>query len=137
MFFFLLLEVGIELRINVLVWILQVLIELRQRQEMSFDTGRKWCFVPKCQSTSTKMSSKMFLAVPRQISVRRQWAKMARRDDANTITSTAPWFCCEDHFNVSMFVPLQCQFELAELFKVIIKGLRLMYVPALFCFHYG
>ncbi|XP_043201881.1 uncharacterized protein LOC122370393 isoform X1 [Amphibalanus amphitrite] len=67
---------------------------------MSAASGRKWCFVPKCENTSTRMAGKIFLPVPRQIPARRQWAKMARREDANAITSTAPWFCCEDHFDL-------------------------------------
>ena len=61
----------------------------------------KWCFVPECNNSSSNTPQKLFLAVPRVRGVRRQWAKMARRDDAGTLTSLNPWYCCEDHFDVS------------------------------------
>ena len=70
--------------------------------KMGDSSCRKWCFVPRCESTNTK--SPIFLPVPREIRARRQWAKMARREDASTVTSVAPWFCCEDHFNVSISI---------------------------------
>ena len=66
----------------------------------------KSCFVPGCQSSTVKTRKKIFVAVPTDRGLRKQWAAMARRVDAKTLKSSSQWYCCEDHFEVSQFMPL-------------------------------
>ena len=61
---------------------------------------RKWCFVPRCSSSSAKTPEKRFVIVPVDLMIRRKWASAAKREDARTLTSRRTWFCCEDHFEV-------------------------------------
>lgn len=81
----------------------------------------KWCFVPCCKNTNLKTPSKIFLAVPRNIETRRQWAKMARREDADSLVSVAPWYCCEDHFNVSIMGKEICCKNLKKAVVLLVK----------------
>jgi len=73
----------------------------------------KWCFVPECTNTSIKTPGKIFLTVPRDIKRRKLWLRMARRDDV-TNPPTSCLFCCEDHFNVRIYmynINDKCQIE--------------------------
>ena len=63
---------------------------------------RKWCFVPGCKNTSSTTPKKIFLNVPRDLKRRRLWARLARREDAGCLTARNVWYCCEDHFDVSI-----------------------------------
>lgn len=58
----------------------------------------KWCFVPRCESTSIRTPNKIFITVPRNFEYKKKWFKAARRDMPKSKTV---FFCCEDHFDVS------------------------------------
>lgn len=60
---------------------------------------RKNCFVPGCGNTSVN-SKKLFITVPFNEDIRRDWCKAVKRDKVPK-TSSGGIFCCEDHFNVS------------------------------------
>jgi len=59
----------------------------------------KYCFVPKCESTSIKTPDKLFLSVPKEKKKRILWCKVVRRADMGRPNNH--YYCCEDHFNVS------------------------------------
>ncbi|XP_037069254.1 zinc finger protein 569-like isoform X2 [Pollicipes pollicipes] len=56
------------------------------------------CFVPDCTNSLVSTPHKRFFAVPRDLEIRRRWARAARRSDAADLTSRGRWHCCEDHF---------------------------------------
>ncbi|KAJ8912491.1 hypothetical protein NQ315_014591 [Exocentrus adspersus] len=56
----------------------------------------KWCFMPKCSSTSVSTPNKTFISVPMNNEKRKKWFKAVRRDMPQ---SKSVFFCCEDHFN--------------------------------------
>lgn len=58
----------------------------------------KCCIVPECKNTITNAPDKVFFHVPRGMSIRRKWCKIINR---NMISPSTPFYCCEDHFNVS------------------------------------
>lgn len=62
---------------------------------------KKTCFVPECRNSSAKTPGKRFFCVPAKLNVRRNWARAARRIDAEYLVSKHMWYCCEDHFQVS------------------------------------
>ena len=61
-----------------------------------------WCFVPKCKSISVENREKIFLCVLKG-ELRKKWYKTVRRDMYPTTSLTSTIFCCEDHFNVSIY----------------------------------
>lgn len=63
---------------------------------------RKSCMVPQCSNTSTRNPEKHFVSVPLNKEVRKRWLKAARRS-VNDISPSSHIYCCEDHFNVSLF----------------------------------
>lgn len=60
----------------------------------------KYCFVPGCMSTTIKNPCKIFVCVPKG-EIRKIWIKQVRRDPNETSLIT-PFYCCEDHFDVSI-----------------------------------
>lgn len=76
-----------------------------EQQDKKFVIKRKgadkYCFVPFCESSSIKEPAKIFLAVPKG-EKRLKWLQMCRRDP-KTVTLQSSLYCCEDHFNVSVF----------------------------------
>lgn len=67
-------------------------------------TGQKknrWCFVPMCTSTDKSTPGKIFLCVPVNKKIRRQWWVAARREFPVLECSL---YCCQDHFTVSISV---------------------------------
>lgn len=70
--------------------------------------NRKTCFVPKCYNSTKKTKGKIFVSVPHDLGVRKQWAKAAGRPDAETLTSRWRWHCCEDHFEVRFSLFWHC-----------------------------
>lgn len=65
---------------------------------MELNIPYRSCFVPLCESTTTKTPDKLFITVPKDPKIRKLWLQAARRADYVT-TSTLS--CCQDHFNVS------------------------------------
>lgn len=61
--------------------------------------ARKVCFVPLCNSSSVKNPSKLFFNVPKDVNMKKKWFQVAHRE---YLPSTSNFFCCEDHFNVSI-----------------------------------
>lgn len=57
----------------------------------------KWCVVPQCISSTTKTPEKMFVSVPKDLKMRKQWLQAANRTDIGDLSNV---FCCEDHFEV-------------------------------------
>ncbi|KAK5643721.1 hypothetical protein RI129_007566 [Pyrocoelia pectoralis] len=57
----------------------------------------KWCFVPKCTSTTFITPEKTFVTMPRDVKIRKMWFKAARRDYSKITSSD--FYCCEDHFD--------------------------------------
>ena len=62
----------------------------------------RWYFVPKCKSTSVTNREKIFLSVLKG-ELRKKWYKTVRRDMCPTTSLASTIFCCEDHFNVSIY----------------------------------
>lgn len=61
----------------------------------------KYCFVPKCKSTTLKNPSKIFVCVPKG-KIREKWIKQVRREPNTSLTTV--FYCCEDHFNVNTVI---------------------------------
>lgn len=72
----------------------------------------RWCFVPLCKNTE-KNSEKVFLTVPRKGKRRKLWFEVARRRDSTVITK-AQFYCCEDHFDVSIVTMISIFHYLVE-----------------------
>ncbi|KAL0828994.1 hypothetical protein ABMA28_003871 [Loxostege sticticalis] len=62
----------------------------------------KYCIVPQCKSTSIKTPKKIFVFVPSKQEVRKKWLTLARRNDANCLSSISRIYFCEDHFDGSL-----------------------------------
>ena len=77
-------------------------------QKMERNKCYRWCFVPKCKSTSVKNPEKIFLCVPKG-EPRKKWYKTVRRDMCPTTSLTSTIYCCEDHFNVSIYFNFECR----------------------------
>ncbi|XP_047527061.1 uncharacterized protein LOC125064183 [Vanessa atalanta] len=60
----------------------------------------KYCIVPQCESTTIKTPDKLFIYVPNNKEIRRKWLKMARRQDALTLSTNSSIYFCEDHFDL-------------------------------------
>lgn len=58
------------------------------------------CFVPFCTNTTKRTPQKVFLNVPKKGERRNLWFRTVRR--INPQATTTKFFCCEDHFEVSM-----------------------------------
>lgn len=69
---------------------------------MSGLTVYKTCFVPLCGNTSIKTPNKKFFQMSANDKIRKKWFESARR------STPGKWkyFCCEDHFNVSILLIL-------------------------------
>lgn len=65
---------------------------------MAEKSQNKWCFVPECKNTS-KNSNKIFVTVPYRGERRLNWFKAVGRE---ITASKTVFFCCEDHFIVSI-----------------------------------
>lgn len=61
----------------------------------------KYCAVPLCQNTTIKTPQKLFVYVPIQKEIRKQWFRLARRDKPPTSKNV---YFCEDHFDVSIIL---------------------------------
>lgn len=68
---------------------------------MSENTANKWCFVPGCTNTSKNSPNKIFISVPKNLKRKKKWFAAARRDLKDVSIKTS-FYCCEDHFNVSL-----------------------------------
>lgn len=62
----------------------------------------KYCVVPQCKSTTIKTPNKLFIYVPNNKQIRKKWLKLARKDDANRLSTDSRMYFCEDHFDVSI-----------------------------------
>ncbi|KAL3271349.1 hypothetical protein HHI36_021835 [Cryptolaemus montrouzieri] len=60
----------------------------------------KYCLVPQCKSTSIKTPNKLFIYVPNNKQMRKKWLKLARRDDAHSLSINSRMYFCEDHFDL-------------------------------------
>ena len=58
------------------------------------------CFVPRCTNTTVTTRHKSFITMPRDKKVRKMWWTAARR--ADSMGTKTNYFCCEDHFDVSI-----------------------------------
>lgn len=61
----------------------------------------KWCFVPSCTNTSINSPNKLFISVPKQYYRKLRWFQAAGRDMPK---SQSGFFCCEDHFDVGIYI---------------------------------
>ncbi|XP_046970931.1 uncharacterized protein LOC124537975 [Vanessa cardui] len=57
----------------------------------------KYCIVPMCQSTTVKNPDKIFFRVPNNMTIRKKWCKVMKRD---LIGPRSTKYVCEDHFDV-------------------------------------
>lgn len=62
-------------------------------------TSYRCCFVPQCPNTSKNQPEKVFVCVPKTMDVRKKWFTVANRLDK---PNNSNYFCCEDHFDVSI-----------------------------------
>lgn len=60
----------------------------------------KYCFVPLCENNNKKCPDKLFVFVPRTENIRKKWFSVARRADTPNLSTN--YYCCQDHFNVSI-----------------------------------
>lgn len=60
----------------------------------------KSCAVPKCKNTSIKTPNKLFIAVPREKTIREKWLYLAEQFSPIIQKKLGIYFC-EDHFDVS------------------------------------
>lgn len=61
----------------------------------------KNCAVFKCSNTYVKNPEKVFIHVPRDITIRTTWLTLARSDRSKFhLKSTSNIYFCEDHFDV-------------------------------------
>ncbi|KAJ8974235.1 hypothetical protein NQ317_016731 [Molorchus minor] len=44
----------------------------------------KYCLVPQCKSTTIKNAKQIFIYVPNNEQIRKEWLKLARRDSLST-----------------------------------------------------
>ena len=72
--------------------------------EKSRATSYRCCFVPKCGNTSKKQPDKVFVCVPKDKKVKKKWFKVSNR---LTKPTDSNYFCCEDHFDVSIFLIIE------------------------------
>lgn len=82
---------------------------------MTTKRENKWCFVPGCKNTS-KNSNKKFVSVPMKEERRLKWFEAVGRKMYATKTV---FFCCEDHFNVSI--------------AKILLTVNVLYIVGMFC----
>ncbi|KAL3282239.1 hypothetical protein HHI36_005433 [Cryptolaemus montrouzieri] len=59
----------------------------------------KYCAVPFCHNTTIKTPQKLFVYVPRQKEIRKEWFRLAGREDYKILISKNIYFC-EDHFDM-------------------------------------
>ncbi|KAJ8704957.1 hypothetical protein PYW08_012277 [Mythimna loreyi] len=57
----------------------------------------KYCAVPLCHNTTIRTPQKLFVHVPKQKEIRKQWFQLARRDKPLTAQNV---YYCEDHFDM-------------------------------------
>ncbi|KAJ8915306.1 hypothetical protein NQ315_014814 [Exocentrus adspersus] len=70
----------------------------------------KWCFVPRCTSTSVSTPNKFFVRVPGDdFDRKKSWFNAARRDLPK---SKSEFFYCEDHFNLDKIMENYTRFKL-------------------------
>ena len=62
----------------------------------------KYCVVPLCTSTTKSAPEKRFFSVPRSEDIRKSWMEKMRRKDP--VSSKSNVYCCEDHFDVNIFL---------------------------------
>ncbi|CAH1999614.1 unnamed protein product [Acanthoscelides obtectus] len=75
-------------------------------------SNRKWCFVPKCTSTSSTTPQKIFVSVPKAAAQRKKWFDAARRD-VKSVSSTSTMYCCEDHFDLEKDMENYLQYKMS------------------------
>ena len=66
---------------------------------MSKQVFVKRCFVPMCDNNDKTNPDKIFFCLPKDLEMKKKWFKAARRVD---LPSKTIYFCCQDHFNVSV-----------------------------------
>ncbi|XP_028167914.1 uncharacterized protein LOC114358229 isoform X1 [Ostrinia furnacalis] len=60
----------------------------------------KHCIVPHCRSTSINTPTKLFIRSPSNPKMRKKWLKLARREDASSLSTVSRMYFCEDHFDL-------------------------------------
>ncbi|XP_073966293.1 uncharacterized protein [Choristoneura fumiferana] len=60
----------------------------------------KYCIVPECKNTTLKTPDKLFIYVPNNKKVRKQWLTLAGRSDADDLSTVSRMYFCEDHFDL-------------------------------------
>lgn len=60
----------------------------------------KYYMVPECKITIFSTPDKVFFRIARDEELQKQWCKIMKRDDVSPLSVV---FCCEDHFNVSIY----------------------------------
>lgn len=66
--------------------------------------SNKYCVVPECRNTSRNAPEKVFISVPFDPATRKVWQKAMRRDVF--VSEKSHVYCCADHFNVSLNMPM-------------------------------
>ncbi|KAI8427075.1 hypothetical protein MSG28_014714 [Choristoneura fumiferana] len=76
-----------------------VLLVFHEKLEMN-NSYYKYCIVPECKNTTLKTPDKLFIYVPNNKKVRKQWLTLAGRSDADDLSTVSRMYFCEDHFDL-------------------------------------
>ncbi|XP_036144352.1 uncharacterized protein LOC118646144 [Monomorium pharaonis] len=79
----------------------------------------KYCFVPGCLSTTIKNPCKIFVCVPKG-KMRKKWIIQVRRDP-NKTSLIAPFYCCEDHFDLQQDLENYMRVKLDQNAAILLK----------------
>ena len=69
--------------------------------EKKLQHAYRCCLVPLCKNTSQNQPQKVFLQVPKDEKLTKKWFERANRQ---YYVSNSHFFCCEDHFDVSLYI---------------------------------
>ena len=69
--------------------------------EKKLPHGYRCFFVPLCKTTSQNQPQKVFLQVPKDKKLKKKWFERSNRQ---YYVRNSHFFCCEDHFDVSLYI---------------------------------
>lgn len=70
---------------------------------MSFYSPYRWCVALNCKNSTLKTPEKLFITVPKDVSMRYVWLELAGRDPTK-YSDKSHLYLCEDHFDVSTYI---------------------------------
>ncbi|KAJ8981026.1 hypothetical protein NQ317_007848 [Molorchus minor] len=80
----------------------------------------KTCIVPECKNTSTTTPDKLFISLPSDQKIRREWQRAMHRSDY--VSDKGSRYCCADHFNVEEDIENYMYIKLMKTGKIRIKS---------------